>query len=113
MKYKEFWIAQDLDEEGNSFFNEVKSQLVEDYVHVIEYQALLDEAEAHKTTAAALQGEIEKLQKQNEKLKDALIKISIRTEIDAYRKTALNLTDDMMAIEQIVSKVLKEIEEDK
>lgn len=59
-----------------------------------------------------LEKQIEKLQKKNEKLRDALIKISIRTEIDAYRKTALNLTDDMMAIEQIVSKSLKEIDND-
>lgn len=116
MKYKEFWVVDNCEEPCLAFNEKEEALSIRTYpdkYHVIEYQALLDEAEAYKVTASALQSEIEKLQKQNEKLKDALIKISIRTEIDAYRKTALNLTDDMMAIEQIVSKILKEIEEEK
>ena len=75
MRYKKFWVV-DNGEEPCLAFNEKEEALTirtyPDKYHVIEYQALLDEAEAHKNTAAVLQSEIEKLQKQNEKLKDAL-----------------------------------------
>lgn len=76
MKYKEFWIADYVIGRAVSDDAKIRSSFDKPgdlrEIHVIEYQALLDEAEAHKTTAAALQSKIEKLQKQNEKLKNAL-----------------------------------------
>ena len=77
MKYKEFWIDFKFGEKESTHQITDVSLIKLRYpykniFHLIEHQALLDEAEAHKKTAAALQKEIEKLQKQNEKLKTAL-----------------------------------------
>ena len=107
MRYKKFWVV-DNGEEPCLAFNEKEEALTirtyPDKYHVIEYQALLDEAEAHKNTAAVLQSEIEKLQKQNKKLKDIATRVS---------KQGCNPVNQYDCLACDATKILKEIENKK
>ena len=62
-----------------------------------------DSAEAHKKTASALQGEVEKLQKQNEKLKDIVTRVS---------KQGCNPVNQYDCLACDATKILKEIEQE-
>lgn len=124
MKYKEFWIADYVI--GQAVTDDAKIRSSFDKpgdlreIHVIEHQAYSDVVKAHDemvTINKSLQDvcklaekEIEKLQKQNDKMKEAFLRISVRSELSAERKTAQGLLEDYAAIINIVNDTFKEIE---
>ena len=118
MKYKEFWILKENLEKFNKPYSSNPKDHAEfvilfdipicvdntsEALNLIEYQALLDESDAHKATASVLQSEIEKLQKQNEKLRDIATRVS---------KQGCNPVNQYDCLACDATKILKEIEEE-
>lgn len=87
MKYKEFWIRTEKFWTPELMVLEYKpNTITDDTVHVIEYKAYSDVVKAHdemvsinkslQDVCKLAEKEIEKLQKQNEKLKDIATRVS-------------------------------------